>query len=448
MFEFKLPDVGEGVHEGEIVRWLVKEGEQVKEDQPLVEVMTDKATVEITSPRAGVIARIAAPEGAVVKVGELLVAIDEKASGGPPGKPTATAAAPREQAKLQEAFQPAAQKDKTLFEGLGEGSLGSYASPEARAHAAAKAQPPPTQIKLGKVLATPATRRFAREKGVDISALRGTGPQGRVTREDVAGATGATKAKPAASVPWPARTPAQPMAPGEEVERVPIRALRKRIYENMRRSMDHAAHFTYVEECDVEQLVQLRDAAKASAERQGVKLTYLPFIVKATVAALKQFPDINAHVDDEKLELVRHRRVNIGVAVQTERGLMVFVVHDADRKGVLAIAKEMNDLSEQARQGTIKSEDLKGSTFTITSLGKTGGLLATPIINYPEVAIMGVHKIEQRPVVEDGQVVPRWRMNLSFSFDHRVIDGAIGAEFAHVLIKYIEDPKLLLLESV
>jgi pyruvate dehydrogenase E2 component (dihydrolipoamide acetyltransferase) len=238
-------------------------------------------------------------------------------------------------------------------------------------------------------------------------------------------------------------------AAGPDVERVPIRALRKRIYENMRRSKDLAAHFTYVEECDVGELVGLREEAKASAERAGVKLTYLPFIVKAAVAALRQYPDINAHIDDEKLELVRHRRVNIGVAVQTERGLMVFVVHDADRKGILAIAREMQELSEQARQGKIKPEHLQGSTFTITSLGKTGGLLATPIINYPEVVIMGVHKIEKRPVVApDGAIVAADRMNLSFSFDHRVVDGAVGAEFAHALIRYIEDPKLLLLESV
>jgi pyruvate dehydrogenase E2 component (dihydrolipoamide acetyltransferase) len=233
------------------------------------------------------------------------------------------------------------------------------------------------------------------------------------------------------------------------VERVPIRALRKRIYENMRRSKDMAAHFTYVEECDVGELLQLREAAKGAAERQGVKLTYLPFIVKAAVAALKRYPDLNAHVDDARMELVRYARVNIGVAVQTERGLMVFVVHDADRKGILSIAREMQDLSELARQGKIKPDDLQGSTFTITSLGKTGGLLATPIINYPEVAIMGVHKIEKRAVVNaQNEVVPADRMNLSFSFDHRVIDGAVGAEFAHALIRYIEDPKLLLLESM
>lgn len=450
MFEFKLPDIGEGVHEGEVVQWKVKEGEVVREDQPIVEVMTDKATVEITSPRAGRIARIAAKEGQVLKVGELLVAIDESGAAGAP--PKAASQAPNVQQQVQDAHAPAAKKDMTLFEGLGEGSLGAYVSPEARARAA---QAPAPAGPGGKVLATPAVRKHARELGVDIGRVKGSGPHGRVTHEDLEAAA-SRGARPAAAQAMQPLPPAQPRAKappagvaaqGPEVERVPIRALRKRIYENMRRSKDHAAHFTYVEECDVEQLVQLRENAKASAERQGVKLTYLPFIVKATVAALKQYPDVNAHIDDEKLELVRHRRYHVGVAVQTERGLMVFVVHDADQKGILAIAKELNDLSEQARQGTIKADDLKGSTFTITSLGKTGGLLATPIINYPEVAIMGVHKIEQRPVVEGGQVVPRWRMNLSFSFDHRVVDGAVGAEFAHLLIKYIEDPKLLLLES-
>jgi pyruvate dehydrogenase E2 component (dihydrolipoamide acetyltransferase) len=462
MFEFKLPDVGEGVHEGEVVRWLVKEGDVVKEDQPLVEVMTDKATVEITSPKAGRIARLAAKEGQVVKVGELLVAIDESGSAGPAKSAAQGAAAPaaaKPQQQVQEAFNAQSPaKDKTLFEGLAEGAYAKYQSPEARARAAQAGQ---GQAAVqagpgGKVLATPATRALARQLGVDITRVPGSGPHGRVTPEDVQGAAHGPRPGAAQQMAQPlppaakAKAPAAPSSvpSGEDQERVPIRALRKRIYENMRRSKDQAAHFTYVEECDVEQLVALREAAKAPAEKQGVKLTYLPFIIKATVAALKQHPDINAHVDDEKMELVRSKRYNIGVAVQTERGLMVFVVHDADRKGVLAIGKELAEKSDAARAGSLKSDDLKGSTFTITSLGKTGGLLATPIINYPEVAIMGVHKIERRPVVDgEGDIVARWRMNLSFSFDHRVIDGAIGAEFAHAIIRYLEDPKLLLLES-
>jgi pyruvate dehydrogenase E2 component (dihydrolipoamide acetyltransferase) len=443
MFEFRLPDIGEGVHEGEVVKWLVKEGDVVKADQPVVEVMTDKATVELTSPRAGRIARLGAPEGAVLKVGELLVAIEEAVGAAPEAATSATPAArPAEEAK-----------DQTLFEGLGEGSLPSYVSPEARARTA---QAPAPHTVGGRVLATPATRHKARELGVDITRLRGTGPHGRVTSGDVLAAAqgprpgAATQTlqplPPAAARP---RAPSAVAAQGPEVERVPIRALRKRIYENMRRSKDFAAHFTYVEEVDVTELVELREVARAAADRQGVKLTYLPFIVKATCAALRQYPDVNAHIDDGKLELVRHRRVNIGVAVQTERGLMVFVVKDADRKGVLDIAREMQELSDQARSGKIRAEDLQGSTFTITSLGKTGGLMATPIINYPEVAIMGVHKIEKRAVVApDGRVVAGDRMNLSFSFDHRVIDGAVGAEFAHLLIRYVEDPKLLLLESM
>ncbi|HEV8361804.1 MAG TPA: dihydrolipoamide acetyltransferase family protein [Candidatus Thermoplasmatota archaeon] len=449
MFEFKLPDIGEGIHEGEVVRWLVKEGEFVREDQPLVEVMTDKATVEITSPRAGKIARLAAQEGQVLKVGELLVAIDEAA------KPDERAAPSQPASKAPEPPK-ADKKDVTLFEGLAEGHYGSYASPEARARMAAQGQGEEPVTVGGRVLATPATRKLARELGVDIARVRGSGPHGRVTSEDVEAAANGPRPGQAVQVMQPlppggqrAKSAAPTVtAAGPDVERVPIRALRKRIYENMRRSKDFAAHFTYVEECDVEELVQLRDIAKPAAERQGTKLTYLPFIVKAVVAALKQYPDINAHIDDARLELVRWKRYNIGIAVQTERGLMVFVVKDADRKGLLDIAKEMQVLSDQAREGKSKADDLQGSTFTITSLGKTGGLLATPIINYPEVAIMGIHKIEKRAVVEDdGRIVARDRMNLSFSFDHRVIDGAIGAEFAHAVIRYIEDPKLLLLES-
>jgi pyruvate dehydrogenase E2 component (dihydrolipoyllysine-residue acetyltransferase) len=321
MFEFKLPDIGEGIHEGEVVRWLVKEGEAVREDQPILEVMTDKATVEITSPRSGRVARIAAQEGQVVKVGELLVAIDE--AGG------STAAVKQE---LQQAHHagPSAQaaevkQDKTLFEGLGEGAYGTYVSPEARARAAQAQQAPPASG--GKVLATPATRKLARELSVDIARVPGSGPQGRITNEDVQAAAkgprpGATQQVMQPLPPPQARPKAAPqgIAPQDGGERVPIRALRKRIYENMRRSKDFAAHFTYVEEVDVGELVELRDVAKGAAERQGVKLTYLPFIVKATVAALKQFPDINAHIDDAKMELVRSRRYNVGIAVQTERG--------------------------------------------------------------------------------------------------------------------------------
>ncbi|MGQ0536583.1 MAG: dihydrolipoamide acetyltransferase family protein, partial [Methanobacteriota archaeon] len=229
------------------------------------------------------------------------------------------------------------------------------------------------------------------------------------------------------------------------VERIPIRGLRKAIFDNMRRSKDHAAHFSYWDECDVEDLVKLRSQAEGLAQSQGVKLTYLPFIVKAVVAGLKRFPHVNAQMDEEKMELVVRRDYHVGVAAATERGLMVVVVRDCDKKSIFEIAKEIQELSEKARSGKATLDELKGSTFTITSLGKDGGLGATPVINHPEVAILGVHKIEKRAVVVDDAVVARSRMNLSASFDHRVIDGHVGAAFLQHVIRLLSQPNLLLL---
>ncbi len=419
-FEFKLPDIGEGVVEGEIVRWIVKEGESVREDQPIVEVMTDKATVEITSPKSGVIEKIPNKEGSVVPVGGVLCVIGE--GKGAPKKEAAPAAAPAP----ARAERPGAPK----------------AEPAAPASA-----PPPTASPNrgnGLVLATPATRKMAREMGVDIRAVQGTGPHGRITRDDVKRSTDGGKAAPAPARPAAAPAPA---AAGAE-ERVALRGLRKRIAEAMVKSKFTAPHFTYIEEVDVTELVTLREEAKAIAQAKGVKLTYLPFVVKALIQGLRQFPMMNASLDEAKGEIVLKRYYHIGIATHTTNGLLVPVVRDADKKTILAIASEISDLSERARGGKATSDELRGSTFTITSTGNVGGVLATPIINHPEVAIMGVHVIKDRPAVRNGQIVARKMMNLSLSFDHRVIDGQIGAEFTNVVKQYLEEPKLLLLESI
>jgi pyruvate dehydrogenase E2 component (dihydrolipoamide acetyltransferase) len=315
-----------------------------------------------------------------------------------------------------------------------------------------------------KPLASPATRKLAREQGVDLRRVRPSGDGGRVTREDVDRFTGsngqaataraeessgparaetAGTAEPAAQ---PKHAAPLPVAPAQGETRVPIRGLRKRIYENMARAKHTAAHFTYVDECDSTELKRTREAAKSAATRSGVQLTYLPFIVKAVVAALKRHPALNCLVDDTAMEMVLRGTYDIGIAVATDAGLMVPVLRNADQLTILETAREIERLSSEARAGKTRREDLGGSSFTITSLGKEGGLFATPVVNYPEVAILGVHQMKRKPVIRGDQIVPGDVMLLSLSFDHRIIDGHVGAAFAQEVIGFLEAPERLLLE--
>lgn len=419
--EFKLPDIGEGVAEGEVVAWKVSQGDSVREDDPLVEVMTDKATVEIPSPASGTILEIRVQEGQVVPVGTVLVVIGE--AGEVPLEPAQAA--------------PVATADGS---GSAELALAAVPDPGGRDGDGAMARP-------GKVLATPAVRKMARQMQVDLQKVAGSGPRGRVTKEDV---RRFSEVSARATVPLPsiARATPQPKAlpPGEREERIPLRGIRRRIAEHLVHAKHVAPHFTYVDEVDMTEVVALRKEAKGSAEKAGVKLTFLPFVMRALVPALREFPLLNASLDDASGEIVLKRYYNFGVAVATEEGLVVPVVHDVERKGLLELASELQSLSAKAREGKLALTDLQGGTFTITSTGNIGGLLATPIINHPEVAILGVHKISPRPVVRDGNIVIREQMNLSLSFDHRVVDGAVGAAFTNRLIRFLEDPKLLLLE--
>jgi pyruvate dehydrogenase E2 component (dihydrolipoamide acetyltransferase) len=468
-FKFKLPDIGEGIQEGEIVRWIKKEGEAVAEDEPFVEVMTDKATVELTSPRKGTIAKQHLKEGEMAKVGQVIVEIEEGGAAASPttAQPQIPQSSPSEGSSAKSAKSPdgpsakqaatpvkEAKEEKTLFELPKEIAAATkvIARREGATQPPAQQQPARAAVPAGyKATAAPAVRQAARAKGIDINQVLGTGPNGRVTREDLEGFG-----------KRPTAAPEQASAPGARFsyadvkystdasreERVPLRGLRRTIAKAMERSKFTATHFTYVAEVDCDKLVALKEAAKATAEERGVKLTYLPFIVKAAVAALKRHPDVNVAFDEVTQEIVKKSYTHIGIATATDAGLIVPVIKDADRKGMLDIAKEIVDLSERTRAGKAKLEELTGSTFTITSLGKLGGLLATPILNYPEVAIMGVHEMKQVPVVKDGKIAIGWRMNLSFSFDHRIVDGYNGALFANTLLKYLEDPQLLLLETL
>lgn len=472
-FEFKLPDIGEGVTEGEIVKWLITPGDVVTEDQPIVEVMTDKATVTITAPKAGKIVETRGKEGQIVAVHSVLVVFD--VSGG--AAPAAATHAPAAPAKSD---GPAATAVGDIKEDLP--GMNLMPKPVSSSHATngVSAQAPVGYYN-DKPLATPATRKLARDLGVDLKRVAPTGPSGRVTKDDVRSAqapatqapahahtqvaqgvpevlpvsaptpvaappAAAVEQAPVAKAPAPMRVPPPPAGQETLEERTPLKGVRKRIFEQMGRSKHTAAHFTFVEECDVTGLKDLRARLKPAADKAGVKLTFLPFFVKAVVAALKKHPSLNGAFDESTQEIVTRRYYDIGIASATEAGLMVPVVRRADRKSILDIARDIQRLGEDTKAGKVKAEDLGGSTFTITSLGQQGGLFATPILNFPEVAILGIHQMKQKPVVRDGQIVIGDVMLLSLSFDHRIIDGHIGAAFAYEIIGYLQDPDRLFLE--
>jgi pyruvate dehydrogenase E2 component (dihydrolipoamide acetyltransferase) len=460
-FEFKLPDIGEGVTEGEIVNWLVGVGDGVKEDQDLVEVMTDKATVTIGAPKAGKIAELKGEVGDVIPVGQVLVVFDLAGNGGAAATPAAAAPS-----GASSAAAPAAKPAAAVPAAAKAAPAAAKPAPAAETKASAvgdiKEDLPgmaPASAQNGsyyndKPLAAPATRKLARELDVDLRRVSPSGANQRVTREDVEAHARGAGARPGAAEPTdvPASPPHAPAAkaPAPIVqargdERVPIRGLRKRIFENMARSKRTAAHFTYFEECEASELIALRDRIKAYAEAGGVKLNFLPLVVKAVVAALRKNPTLNAVVDDEKGELILKGSYDIGIAVATENGLIVPVLRTADQMSILDVAREIDRLSAEARQGKTRREDLGGGSFTITSLGKLGGSFATPVINYPEVAILYVPQIKQKPVVKNGNIVVGNVMNLGVSFDHRVIDGHTGAQFVQDVVDFLQDPDRLLL---
>ena len=408
-FEFKLPDLGEGVMEGEIVKWLVAPGDAVAEDQDVVELMTDKATVTVPSPRAGKVVSLHGKEGEVAKVHHPLLTL-EVSGAAPVAAVHAVPAAPQV----------------------------APARPAAPASAVRAAEAPV------KVLATPVTRRMAREHGLDLAAISGTGPQGRVLKADVQAALDLGRA-----APEPARAKLVPLPSAAADERIPIRGLRKKIAEKMVRSTFTAPHSLFVEEVDVTELVTLRKRMNASLSASGdtLKLSFLPFICKALIPVFRKYPSLNANFDDAAQELVQRGSFNFGIAAATDDGLTVPVVKDVDRLTVRQLAEEIGRLAAGARAKTLKLDELSGGTFTITSLGTNGGLFAMPIINYPEVAILGLHRIVKRPVViDDDRIVVREMMNVSLSFDHRVIDGLVAAEATGALVELLQRPESLLLE--
>ncbi|MEY2746976.1 MAG: hypothetical protein RL112_2018, partial [Planctomycetota bacterium] len=432
--DFKLPDIGEGIAEGEIVKWLVKAGDSVKEHQAVVEVMTDKATVEVPSPAAGTIGELRAQAGQTVPVGSVIFTL--RMVGG---------AAPAQVAHHAPAAAAHAAPAPATVAAPAPAMAGV-----APAHSAAASSD-------ARIPAVPSARRLARELGIDLAAVTGSGRHGVVRRADIeahaaSGAPRSVAAPAAATAPAaPARPSAAPVsfAAGERETRVPFRGVRKKISEAMVRSKYTAPHFTVVEELDVTELVALREKAKAMGAEVGVKVTFMPFIMKAVALGLAKHPQLNAHLDEAAQEIVRYGYVNLGIAMDTDQGLIVPVVKEVQAKGVLQLAAELADLADRTRAGKVKPDELKGSTFSISNAGNIGGTLATPIINFPDVAILGVHRIVKRPgVVETPQgdkIEVRQYMNLSCSVDHRLADGADGARFLVHVKRLLENPGLLAL---
>jgi pyruvate dehydrogenase E2 component (dihydrolipoamide acetyltransferase) len=403
MGEFRLPELGEGVHEGELVKWCVKTGEVVTFDQPLCEVMTDKATIEIPSAMEGKVGLLHVKEGQMVQVGQLMLSLE-----GAQLKAASVVVAKMDAPPLVEVAKPLKPEGSVV------------------------------------VLASPASRKLARELGIDLRDVEGSGPQGRVLKEDLL----KLRDQPLVSVDMPpVRAKDATLAP----ERIAFKGMRKKIAERMRESKDQAAHFTLVEEADVTQLVQMRAKAKALGQKQHIKVTYLPFVLKAMVAALKAYPILGSELDLQKGELLIKRQYDLGLSVQTDQGLVVPVVRQVDKRSIFELAKDIEQLVAKARTQKLKLEDFKGSTMTLTSIGNLAGLFATPIINFPEVAILGFNRIFRSPVVVHGpdgeRVEIRDRTYVSLSLDHRVVDGAVAAEFMKTFIDHLTEPALLLMDA-
>lgn len=473
-YEFKLPDIGEGIHEGEIIKWLVKEGDEVEEDQAIAEVQTDKAAVEIPSPVSGTVSRLNFKEGDIAHVGDVIVVIDaEGADAANP--PTQEEVAEKVDRKAEHTAEPkgataaTAQVDPdtrnepettaakqapgvngAAADGAAVGRAAAITAGGAKAaatDAAAGGQPGAK----GRVLATPAVRKYAREKGVDITQVTGTGNNGRITRDDIDSfAAGEAPARTAAAAPADPNVKGRAAAdiPRGGEERIPLRGIRRTIANRMAESFQTAVHVTLMDEIDATELDNFYQAVKPVGEKKGVKVSYLPFIVKAAVAALKEFPYVNASIDDETQEIVLKYDYNIGIAVASEQGLSVPVVKGADHKNGWQIADEISQLARKVRDGKISVDELKGGTFTITNMGPIGGRYFTPIINYPEVAILGINPIYEKPVVKNGEIVIGKTMGLSLSFDHRLIDGALAGQFMNHIKASLENPQLLMMEMM
>jgi len=423
----KMPDIGEGIAEVELVDWHVKPGDLVAEEQILADVMTDKASVEIPSHVAGKVIALTGKPGDVIAVGSEIIRLEVEGEGNVAAAPVAAApvaAAPKSSPPVRQP-EPAPAKP-------------APAPAPTLSLASSRPEPRPENE---RPLAAPAVRRRAKELGIDLARVSGSGPDGRITQEDLDGMGGRTNALRFA-VPRGGKMGAQ--RHGEDS--VPVIGLRRKIAEKMQDSKRRIPHFTYVEEVDVTALEEARVQLNARWKSQRGHLTMLPFLMHAMVRTLPEFPEVNARYDDDNGILTKYGPVHIGIATQTPNGLMVPVVRNAEARDLWSCASEVARLAEAARNGKAARDELMGSTITITSLGPLGGIVTTPVINYPEVAIVGVNKVVERPVVRDVAIVIRKMMNLSSSFDHRIVDGLRAAQFVQGLKAYLEAPSTLFVE--
>ncbi|HEU4726035.1 MAG TPA: dihydrolipoamide acetyltransferase family protein [Candidatus Eisenbacteria bacterium] len=453
-----VPQLGESVVEGTIGKWLKKVGDPIAKDEPIVEIITDKINIELPAPNAGTLGKITVGEGVVAQVGDelgVILAAGESlgaSAGAPAAAPSAPAPSPAAPAPSYAAPAPAAAP--------------SYAAPSS-ATATLPAPPSTDGARL-----SPAVRKLVKEHGVDVAQIRGSGMAGRVTREDVltfiearklspglpgamampAGGMAPAMAAPAAAAPAPRPLKAIPAAaasPAGSREEVvqPLTTLRKKIAENMSKSRHTAAHCSVTDEVDMTALVELRGRLKEKVKADyGVNLTYMPFITKAVVRALKEYPVLNASITETEAKFKKY--YSIGMAVHRDQGLIVPILHDADKKSILQIASEMEDLASRARAEKLTLNDIQGGTFTITNAGMFGATASQPVINVPEVGILGVHLIQERAVVRDHRIVVRWMMTVVLSFDHRLVDGTPAAQFLHRVKELLEDPESWLLDSI
>jgi pyruvate dehydrogenase E2 component (dihydrolipoamide acetyltransferase)/2-oxoisovalerate dehydrogenase E2 component (dihydrolipoyl transacylase) len=410
--EFRLPELGEGIYEAELIEWMVAPGDFVAHGQALAEVMTDKASMELPSPFTGIVDSLAAEPGTRIKVGEAILTYDvrEESPGSEDAKSPALVETSESNNPPRHHREPMPKKKR--------GEIG--------------------------VKAAPSVRRMAGALGIDLSSVSGSGPGGRVLIEDLAGRVGSepdtsgkTNADPSSGLDF-----------GERGRRIKMRGIRRMTAERMVKSKQSIPHYSYIDECDVSDLVRLRQSLREPFARRNANLTYLPFFVKAAASALREAPIVNASIDDHAAEIVLHEGCHIGVAASTPKGLMVPIVHDADKCGLLELAQRIQRLINEARSGSIRREDLVGGTFTVTSVGSIGGLISTPVINHPQAAILGVGKIVKRPVFDEaGGIRAADMVYLSCSFDHRIIDGAVGAAFCNAVIRRLQSPAEMLLED-
>lgn len=432
-YEFKLPDIGEGIHEGEIVKWEVKEGDEVKEDDVLCEVQNDKAVVEIPSPVDGTIKKLHVEEGVVTTVGTVIITFETDAE------------PPQEEEEEEDNVQEAkAEEKQKKVEDKKEDKQDEPAAEQEEVDEDAR------------VIAMPSVRKYAREQDINIRQVQGSGKNGRIVKEDVdafvSGDQTAQTSKEDTTAKETASEEQQPVSAYEPLEgqsetREKMSGMRKAIAKAMVNSKRTAPHVTLMDEIDVTALVAHRKQFKPVAQEKGIKLTYLPYVVKALTSAVREFPALNTSLDDSTDEIVHKHYYNIGIAADTEKGLLVPVVKNTDRKSIFKISDEINDLAGKARDGKLSSEEMKGASTTITNIGSAGGQWFTPVINHPEVAILGLGRIAEKPVVKDGEIVIAPVLALSLSFDHRIIDGATAQHALNHIKRLLNDPQLLVMEG-